>query len=109
MNGTLRLACKCICAGFIAALVSLCSGQPYGLSIRPIVGPFLNDVMPETAPVVGTNWSVVSAFPNLVFTNLLGVTPVPGTNLLCAWEREGRVWMFVNVSNVATKTLVIDI
>src|SRR5882672_7345278 len=109
MNTTLRCACKGICAGFFAALVSLCAGQPYGLSIRPTVGPFLNNVMPETAPVVGTNWSVVPAFPNLVFTNLLGVTTVPGTNLLCAWEREGRVWMFVNDANITTKTLVIDI
>jgi uncharacterized repeat protein (TIGR03806 family) len=101
--------CKSLCAVVFAALVSLCSAQPYGLDVRPTGGPFLDNVMPEAAPVVGTNWSVVPAFPNLVFTNLLGVTPVPGTNLLCAWEREGRVWMFSNNSNVTTKSLVIDI
>jgi uncharacterized repeat protein (TIGR03806 family) len=85
------------------------SAQVYGLEGRSIIGSFLNDVMPETAPVVGTNWSVVPAFPNLVFTNLLGITSVPGTNLLCVWEREGRVWTFANDSNVTTKTLVLDI
>jgi uncharacterized repeat protein (TIGR03806 family) len=83
--------------------------QPYGLDSRPPLGPFLNDVMPETAPPVSTNWQVVPAFPNLVFTNMLGVLPVPGTNLLCAWEREGRVWTFVNDSNATTKSLVVDI
>jgi uncharacterized repeat protein (TIGR03806 family) len=83
--------------------------QAFGLTVRPLIGPFLNDVMPEAAPLLSANWTVVPAFPNLVFTNLLGVTAVPGTNLLCAWEREGRVWMFVNDSNVTTKTLVIDI
>lgn len=83
--------------------------QPYGLANRPAVGAFLNNVLPETAPVVPANWAVVPAFPNLYFTNLLGVLPVPGTNLLCAWEREGRVWTFVNDSNTTTKTLVVDI
>jgi uncharacterized repeat protein (TIGR03806 family) len=85
------------------------SAQPYGLNSRPAVGPFLNDVLPETAPPVSTNWQVVTAFPNLLFTNLIGVLPVPGTNLLCAWEREGRVWTFVNNSNVTQKTLVLNL
>lgn len=83
--------------------------QAFGLTARPLIGPFLNDVMPEAAPLLSANWTVVPAFPNLVFTNVLGVTAVPGTNLLCAWEREGRVWMFVNDSNAVTKTLVVDI
>ena len=34
---------------------------------------------------------------------------MPGTNLLCVFEREGRVWTFVNNSNTSTKTLVLDI
>ncbi len=104
-----RFTSRIICAVLFVALVSLCSAQPYGLNVRPAVGSFLNNVMPETAPVVGTNWSVVPAFPNIVFTNLLGITAVPGTNLICAWEREGRVWTYVNDSNVTTKTLVLDL
>jgi glucose/arabinose dehydrogenase len=85
------------------------SAQPYGLTSRPTVGPFLNGVMPEAAPAVSGNWSAVAAFPNLVFTNALGFTAVPGTNRYCVWEREGRVWMFATNSSVTTKTLVLDI
>ena len=83
--------------------------QPYGLNSRPNVAPFLNGVLPPVSPVVSGNWSAVPAFPNLVFTNAVGLTFVPGTNLLCVWEREGRVWSFVNSSNVAQKKLVLDL
>lgn len=65
--------------------------------------------MPEMAPVIGADWTLVQAFPNLTFTNALGLAAVPGTNLLCVWEREGRVWTFVNNSNTTTMTLVLDI
>ena len=95
--------------GLLLTMSSICRAQPYGLTIRPVVGTFLNNVMPETSPVVSTNWSITPAFPNLYFTNLLGVLPVPGTSLLCAWEREGRVWTFVNNSNTSAKTLVLNI
>jgi glucose/arabinose dehydrogenase len=98
------LALACLAAGLLSA-----TAQPYGLESRPPLGPLLNDTLPEVAPVVGTNWTVVPAFPNLVFTNALGITFVPGTNLLCVWEREGRVWTFENNSNVTTKKLVLDI
>ncbi len=98
-----------LCTLLVFATFSRCQAQPYGLAARPAIGAFLNNLLPETAPVVPANWTVVPAFPNLNFTNLLGVLPVPGTNLLCAWEREGRVWTFVNNSNIATKTLVIDL
>ena len=83
--------------------------QAFGLTVRPAVGPFLNDVMPEAAPAISPNWSVVPAFPNLVFTNALGFTHVPGTNLNCVWEREGRVWFFSTNENTTTKWLVLDI
>src|SRR6185369_6544330 len=90
-----------------AALVA--SGQPYGLSSRPAVGRFLNDAMPESAPGISGNWSAVVAFTNLVFTNALGLAPIPGTNRLCVWEREGRVYSFANTPAVNNKLLVLDI
>ncbi|HHY84768.1 MAG TPA: hypothetical protein GYA07_04425 [Verrucomicrobia bacterium] len=83
--------------------------QPYGMTSRPDVGPFLNDALPETAPVFTANWTVVPAFPHLLFTNAVGLTFIPGTDLLCVWEREGRVWSFVNHSNTTEMTLVLDI
>ncbi|MDB6027165.1 MAG: hypothetical protein JWM68_3388 [Verrucomicrobiales bacterium] len=49
------------------------------------------------------------AFTNLTFTNAVGVTAVPGTNQLCVWEREGRVWSFLNNPAALTRTLVLNI
>jgi uncharacterized repeat protein (TIGR03806 family) len=82
---------------------------PYGLISRPAVGPFLNGQMPESAPGISGSWTAVVAFTNLLFTNALGLTAVPGTSKLVAWEREGRVYSFTNSPGTSTKTLVLDI
>ncbi len=95
--------------GVLLTLTELANAQPYGLTSRPTVAPFLNGQLPEAAPNISTNWTVVVAFTNLTFTNAVGIAPVPGTNLLCVWEREGRVWTFQNDPAAATKTLVLDI
>ena len=55
--------------------------QPYGLTNRAALAPFLNGVVPPASPVVAGTWSAVVAFPNLIFTNAVGLTCVPGTNL----------------------------
>ena len=83
--------------------------QPYGLDSRPAVGPFLDNVMPESAPTISGNWSAVVAFTNLTFTNSIGLTYVPGTSKLVVWEREGRIWSFTNDPSANSKTLVLDI
>lgn len=83
-------------------------GQPYGLSSRPAAGAFLNHHLPEALPRAG-NYQAVVAFPNLNFYYALGLTHVPGTNLLCVWEREGRVYTFANNASASVKTLVLDI
>lgn len=83
--------------------------KPYGLTRRPAIGPFLNGLLPEVAPTISGNWSAVSAFPNLVFTNSVGLTAVPGTDELCVREREGRVWSFKNSPSTTDKKLVLDI
>ncbi len=93
----------------LTSLAMAAQAQPYGLSSRPAVGPFLNHIMPETAPVISGNWSAVSAFPKLYFTNAVGLTFLPGTTNLVVWEREGRVYSFANSSNVNTKHLVLDL
>src|SRR5262249_18358825 len=85
------------------------NAQPYGLVTRPEVGPFLNNTMPPAAPSIPTDWSAVVAFTNLVFTNALGLTPVPGTTQLCVWEREGRAYLFENSPSAKTKSLLLDI
>ena len=68
-----------------------------------MAGPFLNGVLPEVAPSISGNWSAVNAFPHLLFTNSVGLTSVPGTDQLCVWEREGRVWTFRKFTGYAGK------
>jgi len=84
-------------------------GEVYGLVARPKVGAFLNGVMPEVAPGLSGNWTAVNAFTNLLFTNSVGLAPVPGTDELCVWEREGRVWSFQNSPGATEKKLVLDL
>ncbi len=85
------------------------SAAPYALEARHPVGPFLNEVLPETAPAISGDWSAVPAFPHLLFTNSVGICAVPGSNRLCVWEREGRVWTFENSPDATEKTLALDI
>ncbi len=80
-----------------------------GLTTRPNVGPFLNNQLPPAAPGISGNWSAVVAFTNLVFTNALGLAPMPATPRLIVWEREGRIYSFTNTPGVSTKTLVLDL
>ena len=58
------------------------SEKPYGLTNRPCIGAFFNGVLPEVAPNISGNWSAVNAFTNLLFTNSVGLTAVPGTDEL---------------------------
>src|SRR5271170_4544343 len=97
---------------FFAALggfIFSANAKPFGLDSLPPVGAFLNGTMPEAAPAISGNWSAVVAFPNLLFTNAVGLTAVPNSNELCVWEREGRIWAFENSPNVAQKKLILDI
>jgi uncharacterized repeat protein (TIGR03806 family) len=97
----------------LGSLIFPAGAKPYGLNSRPQVGAFLNGAMPETAPAISGNWSAVVAFPNLQFTNSVGLTFVPestiSSNQLCVWEREGKIWTFENSSNAAQKKLVLDL
>ena len=93
----------------LSGLIFSANAKPYGLAARPDVGAFLNGAMPEIAPAISGNWSAVVAFTNLVFTNSVGLTFVPGTDELCVWEREGRIWTFENSPGATQKKLVLDI
>ncbi len=98
-----------LCLALVWLSDTLATAQPYGLTNRPPLAPFLNGVVPPVSPVITGTWSAVPVFTNLTFINPVGLSCVPGTNLLCVWEREGRVWTFVNNSNVTQKTLVLNI
>lgn len=76
---------------------------------RPEFAAYSGGAMPKTAPIMAGDWSVRVAFPNLTFQNPLGLCPLPGTNDLLVWEREGKVWRFPNDPNTSQKTLVVDV
>src|SRR2546427_132660 len=44
--------------------VARLTAAPYGIDTRPAIGPFLNNVLPPTAPDAASGWSAVPAFPN---------------------------------------------
>jgi len=92
-----------------AGAKTLVPEKTFGLTNRPCVGAFLNGVLPEDAPAISGNWTAVVAFPHLLFTNSVGLTSVPGTDALCVWEREGRVWTFQNTPGIVEKKLVLDV
>ncbi len=83
--------------------------KTYALTNRPCIGAFLNGALPEIAPSISGNWTAVNAFTNLLFTNSVGLTFIPGTDQLTVWEREGRVWAFQNAPGATEKKLVLDL
>lgn len=90
-------------------LSCLAASAPYGLQERQPIGAFLNGTMPELGPGISGNWQTVVAFPKLSFKNAVGLCPLPGSNRLIVWEREGRIWSFANQESTAEKKLVLDI
>ncbi|MGH8022654.1 MAG: PQQ-dependent sugar dehydrogenase, partial [Limisphaerales bacterium] len=93
-----------LCGGFFNL-----NARPFALNARDSTGPFLNGVLPYTAPAISGDWSAVVAFPHLLFTNAVGLCAVPGSDELCVWEREGRIWTFENSPDATRKKLVLDI
>ncbi len=107
-----RFKSRCQWVSVLAILLTAIlhiSARPYGVDTVAQTGPFLNDTLPEVAPAISGNWTAVVAFTNLLFTNSVGLAPVPDSNLLCVWEREGRVWLFDNSPGVTEKKLVLDV
>src|SRR6185369_16614744 len=98
-----------VCWLVMTGLIFSAHARPYGLDSRAGAGPFLDGAMPEAAPAISGNWSAVVAFTNLLFTNAVGLTAVPGSRLLCVWEREGRLWTFENTPAVRAKKMILDV
>jgi uncharacterized repeat protein (TIGR03806 family) len=106
----LRTRCRgLLVLALLATFIFSAGAKPYGITIRHATGPFLNGALPEVAPTISGNWSAVVAFPNLLFTNSVGLCSIPATDQLCVWEREGRVWTFQNSRDISQKKLVLDI
>jgi len=80
-----------------------------GLTKRPEFKAYQGAVFPKEAPILAGAWSVQPAFPALTFQNPMGLAPVPGTNDLLVWEREGRLWRFANDPVTTEKRLILDL
>jgi glucose/arabinose dehydrogenase/regulation of enolase protein 1 (concanavalin A-like superfamily) len=93
----------------LCLLAVLPAAAQHGIPVRPDVDAFYDGVFPPTPPAIPNDWSTVVAFPNLTFLNPVGLTHIPGTNMLLVWEREGRIYAFENDPAVTEKTLVIDL
>lgn len=95
-----------VAAGFWFLFVQRSEAQPYGIDLR-VGNKTLK--MPLTAPKPLGSWVVEYAFPNLRFTEPIGLTqPSDGSNRLFVLEQRGRIQMFENDPAVAAKTLFLD-
>src|SRR5690242_11362377 len=93
----------------VAARVALHAREPYGLSERPVIRPFLNGQLPPVAIVQTGNWAVVDAFTNLTVDDPTMLIPEPGTNRLYVSTRQGKVFSFVNEPAVSNLVEVLDL
>ena len=85
--------------------------QPPGLNAPEPIGKFLNGNLPSLTPGDGTNimWSVVPAFPNLIFDSPLVITPHPRENRIFVASRSGLIEHFINDQNVNSKQTFVDL
>lgn len=84
------------------------AGQPYGLTSRAPIGPFLNGSLPESQPTQGS-YAVVKAFPNLVFFDPTFMVPEPGTNRLYVGCRQGEIFIIENLPNTTNRMVFLDL
>lgn len=97
-----------MCAAMAMAAAGLWA-RSAALLKRPAFAAYHGGIFPKKAPILAGDWSVRLAFPNLSFQNPVGLCPIPGSNDLLVWEREGKVWRFRNEPAAAEKTLVLDL
>jgi uncharacterized repeat protein (TIGR03806 family) len=83
--------------------------QPYGLTARPAIGPYLNNLLPSGAPVAAGAWQTVKAFPNLTFATPTFLVAEPASNRLLVGGDQGLIWSFDNNSAATTKSVFLDL
>jgi uncharacterized repeat protein (TIGR03806 family) len=91
-------------------MVVLHSPSPRGAELtKPAGEAFMGGRFPSKAPAIPTDFELEIAFTNLTFQNPMGVTPMPGSDRLVVWEREGKVWSFQNAPGTEEKKLILDL
>ncbi|MDO8540956.1 MAG: PQQ-dependent sugar dehydrogenase [Opitutaceae bacterium] len=83
--------------------------QPYGITSRPSIGPYLNNLLPSGAPVAAGAWQTVKAFPNLTFATPTFLVAEPNSNRLLVGGDQGLIWVFDNNPSASTKNVYLDL
>ena len=96
--------------GGLILIGGITSSPPNGLIPTP-VGPYLNGIFPQQTPGNGGsgNWTLVNAYPNLVFADPLSIIQIPDTSGFYISGKEGYVWKISNDTTSNIKTTVLDI
>jgi uncharacterized repeat protein (TIGR03806 family) len=95
-----------LCSVFMAPFAR---AQSYGLTSRPVIGPYLNNTLPSGAPVAAGAWQTVKAFPKLTFETPTFLVAEPNSNRLLVGGDQGLIWAFDNDPNVSTKSVYLDL
>lgn len=106
-----RLFVPAIITGLFLLIGAMLPFLPTGLSPEP-VGPYLNGIFPEQTPGSGSasgNWTVVNAYPNLVFADPLSIIQIPDASGFYVTGKQGYIWQISNDSTTSTKTTILDI
>ncbi|MFK7972531.1 MAG: PQQ-dependent sugar dehydrogenase, partial [Bacteroidia bacterium] len=79
----------------------------YGIEKPGAVGPYLNEVFPNTSPAFG-DWKAVNAFPNLTFVDPIAMVQVPNEDAYYVAGKPGLLWLVEN-EQATEKSVALDI
>ncbi len=97
---------------FLTLVGALAPFSPIGIPAPQAIGPYLNGVFPQETPGNGAgdnNWTLVNAYPNLLFTDPLSIIQLPDTSGFYVTGKPGYVWKIANDSTTSVKNTVLDI
>ena len=80
---------------------------PPGLDNPEAIGAYLNGQLPTLGPPEAVE--TTEAFPNITFNSPLTFTMHPQQNRAFVGQRDGKIYHFLNQSNVSSKTLFLDL
>ena len=88
---------SCVASLFLLlAGAALHAAEPYGLTNREPIGPFLNSELPSYVMVQTGKWATIDAFTNLTVDDPTMLIPEPGSHRLYVSTRQGQIFSFTN-------------
>jgi hypothetical protein len=87
------------------------AAKEYGLDQPVTVGPFLNGVLPRTTPYEPSTaaWTVIPAFPKLVFEGTSVIVSSPVANRLYVGSLDGQIRHFESQPGVGRSDMFLDL